>query len=430
MIAVLSDLHLTDGTCRGSSPRIADLTETLERVRELAKQAEKDSFDLVMLGDTLDLLRSEKWADAGMSPAKLGRYDQGVDFIKSILQGIADNPANLQLFRWLQQLRLGEPPRLDRIYLIPGNHDRLVGEQGDDLAAELDRMFGPYRILPDEVVKEFDEIGLLLVHGHHWDPWNRPWSDKRARPCPYGDFIVVDLVNRLPREAAKSLALTLNDPVIRRYQNIEHVQPAMIPFWLMDCLEAELFANRDYVVRAWKRTKTEFRNPKAPWHDCRKWTYYIWRGKFGRGERNYKRRLRFALIGLFLMLRAPLSIPRWLRPWAGTIPARFWSHHIEVREDEHQIREARKLLDLGTFSPNVRFVVSGHTHRFLKKIPICYGVAHPRYINTGSWTFRIDKLNRRAEWVRRSKGAVVAFWRDAAGRLRYKILSSESSDTI
>ena len=73
MLVFVSDLHLADGTC-GASLAPEAVSQFTERLIELAEAASWrtdgtyrpiEQIELVLLGDTLDLIRSGRWLQPG-----------------------------------------------------------------------------------------------------------------------------------------------------------------------------------------------------------------------------------------------------------------------------------------------------------------------------------------------------------------------------
>ena len=82
MLLIVSDLHLTDGTCDATlAPESFYLFA--ERLRELANRAAWRSdgqfrplerIDVVLLGDVLDIIRSSRWIATGGSDNLVPRF--------------------------------------------------------------------------------------------------------------------------------------------------------------------------------------------------------------------------------------------------------------------------------------------------------------------------------------------------------------------
>ena len=69
MLVVISDLHFTDGSC-GSTLAAGACELLVERIEDMAVRASwrangnyqpLDRIDVLLLGDTLDLLKSTRW---------------------------------------------------------------------------------------------------------------------------------------------------------------------------------------------------------------------------------------------------------------------------------------------------------------------------------------------------------------------------------
>ena len=163
MLVIISDLHLTDGTS-GSTISPGAFSLLTERLTDLAVSTSQrrdgnyrpiDRVDLVLLGDTLDVIRSTRWLnntvrpwDDTKSPAMFG---QVAEITNQILQ---HNSQALGEFRKLQQQGIAIPPADTegrpamsesqpipvRIHYMVGNHDwfyHLPGENYNQLRRQV-----------------------------------------------------------------------------------------------------------------------------------------------------------------------------------------------------------------------------------------------------------------------------------------------------
>ncbi len=158
MLVIISDLHLNDGTTGATlAPGAASLF--IQRLRETALSASwradgayrpVERIDLVLLGDTFDLLHSEHWRAAPtVRPWGDLHAPEFFDQIATITKGIlTQNQESLAMFRAVAaesaitlppMLRLARPaqpsdeqPVSVRIHYMVGNHDWFLHVAGAD----------------------------------------------------------------------------------------------------------------------------------------------------------------------------------------------------------------------------------------------------------------------------------------------------------
>lgn len=429
MLAFISDLHLTDGTCCEPGSNVDEAVEVLQRVAARAADVGSERIDLVLLGDALDLLRSEVWHAHGLSPASLRTNGQRDRIVYEILNGILANDENRRFFECVKGLTTNgeDSGPTGKVTYVIGNHDRLVGESGGQFGTILKEMFGVYAIETKEVTK-FPQYQVLAVHGDHWDPWNRTWSDTDSRPCPYGDFIVLDLVNRFPRRAARELKTDLReDKKLQQFHRIEDVPHLLIPQWIDYRLNAEKHVDHDIIKGAWEQTAEHFVKPTEALEQYRHPDYYVKKTVVHSKEKRDDRKLRFEL----WILRALLGSRPWIGRLCTKILGKKWQW-MERREDLRIFKRAT--VELRKKNANVkggsyRFLVSGHTHRTFKGNIAGKDDFTGSFVNTGSFRPRIVPSGRNA-WQVKNKALAAIFWRDQqTGELHHDVLKNGSFNT-
>jgi UDP-2,3-diacylglucosamine pyrophosphatase LpxH len=228
MLLFASDLHLTD-TAKRSSFSAAAFERALEEVLRSATDDGIGDIRLVLLGDVFEILKSTEWLRANVRPWEKCT-EAHRQTVTRIVQSIFEQ--NADFFAALQKLRTDYPPL--KVTYLPGNHDAplntemgngcrarlrtLLGEPGHD-----DRFFDP--LIEDE------EHGVLARHGHHWDPANRYLYGTTA----IGDFIVIDVLTRLPFALAEHLGTDADDPELEFAHELDDVipqTPNMMARWL------------------------------------------------------------------------------------------------------------------------------------------------------------------------------------------------------
>jgi UDP-2,3-diacylglucosamine pyrophosphatase LpxH len=259
MLAIVSDLHFSDGTALGPNVAPAAFTQLIEELYALAERRGAADLDLVFLGDTFDLLRSERWlVDGAGREVPLAERPWGSS---AALDADPPPPATLARARAmlgeivakngeaLAALR-GEglsPPFEVRRALVIGNHDRLALHD-PDLAAAMRRALraADPEALADDVFTAHSltspRYRLVARHGHLWDAWNferhrddalpSEYEAADYLPTPIGDPITCELVVRIPH-AVRDLLFSHPafagtdelDQVVARLSRMEDVRP-------------------------------------------------------------------------------------------------------------------------------------------------------------------------------------------------------------
>ena len=294
MLAIISDLHLTDGTSGSTiSPGAFQLLN--ERLTDLALGASQrrdgsyrpiDRVDLVLLGDTLDVIRSTRWLqgrarpwDDPATPALfemasqvtgdiLRRNDEALgEFRKLAAQGVAIPPAT----------RAGKPAERDltlipvHIHYMVGNHDwffHLPGENYTRLRRQVAAAMGltttPEAPFPheawecNELLQTMRRHKVFARHGDVYDPFNYE-GDRNASSL--GDVIVIELLNRFGVQVARELKDDLPESAFSGLREIDNIRPLLlVPVWIDGLLERSCPhpAVRKQVKKIWDALADEF----------------------------------------------------------------------------------------------------------------------------------------------------------------------------
>jgi len=160
---VLSDMHLGEA---GAAAMFHDKRQGIV-FADLCAQIARTGGELVLLGDVFDIT-------ASTPPLRgLTEFGEAVG-----VPGIVDRPAP-PLEQILQSMRKNNPIALDAleglaaeqpVTLVPGNHDRHLGEEGG--RALLDSIGLANVKLEPMAVRTFGDRIAVLQHGHAWDPSN------------------------------------------------------------------------------------------------------------------------------------------------------------------------------------------------------------------------------------------------------------------
>nr|MBA2566046.1 hypothetical protein [Gemmatimonadota bacterium] len=263
MIAVVSDFHLTDGSSgTGVEPGAFELFARL--IGDMARHAShrgdrfqplRQGIDLILLGDTLDLLRSRLWPPRSDSATAVPRPWDPPSQIAPTIGRIVDRilERNAEGLHFLR--RLGEEGTFffegGRTYRVPvrityfiGNHDwplRLPGTVYDAIRWRVVRALGlanragpfPYTVAECDpaLADRLRAHRLLVRHGDLYDPESYGGDRNRAA---LGDGVIIELLNRLADSVRDHLSLDDQDPLVVSLREVDNVRPyGVIPLWVL-----------------------------------------------------------------------------------------------------------------------------------------------------------------------------------------------------
>jgi UDP-2,3-diacylglucosamine pyrophosphatase LpxH len=305
MLVIISDLHLTDGS---SGEIISDSAFRLfkNRMSDMAYDASWrceegehcyrpiEHIDLLLLGDILDMIRSEKWNGAleNIMPWTKQRQDGFFKNVEEIVDGILS--FNASSFRILKGIADGDitipkemtvasdeetaaqkikyrasPERMHvkvNIYYMIGNHDwfffindprinnarnKVIDALG--LANEKDKPF-PYYYNDLAAIKQTQDVHRVFAeHGDRFDKTNFQTPHRDASSV--GDVVVIKLLNEIPKKIEECLKKDnrkagSNDEVnefIKQLREIDNLRPyTLAPAWITQVLK-DTKLNRDVV---------------------------------------------------------------------------------------------------------------------------------------------------------------------------------------
>lgn len=298
MLVIISDLHLTDGTS-GSTISPGAFALLAERLADLAVNASQrrdgnyrpiEHVDLVLLGDTLDVVRSTQWLNSVIRPwddiKSPALFEKVAKITGDILRHNSDA---LGEFRKLQQQGIALPPATSRgqaaavanggekqpvpvrIHYMVGNHDwffHLPGENYNRLRRQLVAHMGlatyadapfPHEIWEsNELVQVMRRHKVFARHGDVYDPFNYE-GDRDASSL--GDVIVLELLNRFGVRVRQQLGDDLPTGVLNGLREIDNIRPLLlIPVWIEGLLErcCPQPSIRKEVKKIWDELADEF----------------------------------------------------------------------------------------------------------------------------------------------------------------------------
>jgi hypothetical protein len=293
MLVIISDLHLTDGTA-GKSIGAAAFEDLRVRLRELAVDASHradgryrpiESFDLVLLGDVFDLIRTTKWNDEGTAVRPWEHLDKPAEFAAKIAEITAAilerNRGALEILRDCSRgtavtvpAVVGaseEVPVRVRIHYVVGNHDwyyHLPGEAFDAIRATINEAMGlhngsgPFPHDPeesDQLMAVFRRHRVYARHGDRYDSFNYV-AEKGRDAATLGDALVVDLINRFPHEVRRRLA-DLPPAFVEGLDELANVRPSLlVPVWVNALLSSSELSKAQVhaVKRIWNELADNF----------------------------------------------------------------------------------------------------------------------------------------------------------------------------
>jgi UDP-2,3-diacylglucosamine pyrophosphatase LpxH len=347
MLLVVSDLHLTDA--EGESTFRPDVF--VRTIREAVRGAR--SVRLLLLGDIFEMLKSRVWEQHEVRPWEKCTVKHQAAVCEIFGRVLS---ANAVFFDALLQLRdeLGMS-----IAYVPGNHDRpLNTEMGDGCRARLRQRL---RIEPgdDRLFPEFEkneEYGVFASHGHSWDEANS-YDDELVA---IGDFIVIDVLTRLPHVLAGHLDLSPMDEELRFAHEIDDVIPQT---------PAEMARRLTHNVRA----LSSHRAPRAL------------KAAIGEIAEELEQRMRGYRFGSTLGTWWAKMLKGVAFDFARTIDVVKWVRRLSVRkppgEPPYVTRAQFELVRAGQ---PCNTVIYGHTH-IPEHRTIWNGGELQRYLNCGTW---------------------------------------------
>lgn len=362
MLLFVSDLHLTDTKERSSfSP--GAFCRSLEEVLRSATSDKVKQVELVLLGDILELLKSKRWLDDEVRP-----WETAGQKHKNTVAAIARDvfAANTGFFDTLKTLRQQYPLTIS---YYPGNHDGALNtSMGDGCRKELRDLLGIANADDRLFEPRFDnpEHRVVAAHGHEWDRENRYWFNTVA----IGDFVVIDVVARLPPVLAKHLSMEEDDPYLEFAHQLDDVIPQTLNARIKWLIEGVNRLTRIHGARSMRRALgdiAEELEKRMRGHRFESEAGKLWVSI-----------LKHIMPGLGLMNR--VTSLRQSQP------------HDFVDEAHQELFKA---------DAKTEYVLFGHTH--IPEYRTISGTPVKRYLNIGTWR----RAHRRSDITNRKSSAFV-----------------------
>ena len=294
MLVVISDLHFVDETAgKHNLPYGAFEDVFLSDIASIAKDKGVKEIKILLLGDIVDLIRSEQWFDVVLADRPWGTNglkDIPNPQINSIteqqcLKILGDvqnkNQDTFKLFREFKS-RLKEKYRLDtdvEIIYMPGNHDRLCNlypSVRDEiknilgLAVNTNTAIG-YPNIDWKYRYDFmaEDYGVYARHGHQFDEWNYAVSKEiegvKSLEVPIGDVLTTEFAVKIPyklnslRGEYPDIGKENFDELVDHVKDIDNIRPlSKVIEWISYRISKESNKNvQDALNRAFKEVAKE-----------------------------------------------------------------------------------------------------------------------------------------------------------------------------
>jgi UDP-2,3-diacylglucosamine pyrophosphatase LpxH len=407
MLIIVSDIHLSDGTC-GKPITPAAFGLFADRLKELAENASwrsdgkyrpVENIDILMMGDILEMLHSTIWLETKLGDP--GYVRPWTDFrapefaatIQKITRAVLkNNQVSVAIMKGLAREGIplppatadGKPDKLAsesrvkvRLHYMVGNHDwyyHLPGPAFDAIRQEIVEAFGlsgtnkPFA----HELKEISELQDLLnsyqvyaQHGDLYDTFNYS-KDKGRNAGTLGDAFAVEILNRFPVEVKDRMGKDLPAGLIENLSELVNVRPALAtPLWVSSQLRQN---NVSPVLQ---------KKLKDLWDEMSK--EFLKLDFVQEGDLPFKLDI---VDGLELAIRLTDrvsfktldSLVVWIRKKFGSEEITFARHAL--KEEAFLDRKAK-------------FIVYGHTHHHeivpLDSFPNALLPTNQMYINSGTW---------------------------------------------
>jgi UDP-2,3-diacylglucosamine pyrophosphatase LpxH len=258
MMVLVSDLHLTDErTATNVNPEAFKLFAG--EVAATAKKRGAKETVLVLLGDILDLVRSDYWLRQGIPPEErpwggelepatgMNRNREAIERqFSAILDDILRSPTALELKAALAELER-TCPALSVRYVV-GNHDRVLWNF-PALQAAVREAMPQISGFDFSVVSE--DYGVVARHGHEWDVNCHGWefrnrvllphenvarfSPEAYRVMAIGEAVTAELMGGLIYHATQ---LGTPPAIVKQLKDVNNLRPMLHVFEWLDWIGA------------------------------------------------------------------------------------------------------------------------------------------------------------------------------------------------
>lgn len=409
MLVIVSDIHLTDGTS-GVTIHSGAFKKFALYLKDMAETAKAKEVEIVLLGDIIDLIRSDYWLRSDIRPwSKPGDRDgegKGLkDYTIKILGRISKKTDNKKSMTHLEEFReeMTNQGVSTKITYIIGNHDWLINRY-PETRTKVARFLGiknPNQYKNKMFATEgfWEDYKVFARHGDIYDPFN---FDEDRDASSLGDAIVIDLINKFPETVKNTIGSATDPDLISELREIDNIRPLIdIPLWIHGaCRRAKSPETEKQVKKVWNRLVDAFlKNKFVKKHD-KPWRMDVVDA------------LQLGLkISKFISLKDMINLP--LR--------KFYKKRGDyVSKAFHEEYVRRNMAE---------FIVYGHTHHHqvvpLDQVPVPGGILQKTYFNTGTWrrvheNTTFDEENQ--EFLSRDVMTFIAFYlKEERGNRRFEV---------
>ncbi len=345
MLIFISDLHLRPGF-QAHLPRVQQFERFWKR---LEAQPHERAPRLVIVGDFIDLVRTEFWFEGSTRPYDEPSPELALAVDELVRRTILEEQAFFAALREKTEAGLLE------IELLLGNHDRLLADSAPARRRLRAALGMPGGDAPFPTELSFPEQGVLAYHGHTNDRFCH-----EAEGASISDFLCPELIVPFPALVRETLGVE-NE----RLDDIDDVRPIFaVPSWVRSLASKEQRGVGSEVVKIWGGLVEGFLGLDA----VNDWF------------KTHHSALRFDMAQKIKLLLQLSTKNFRLRDKRFQEVYRFLFNAVDNRFAE---QAWAKLND--PEHKHARYVVNGHTHFATMKplgvVPAGTGV----YFNTGTW---------------------------------------------
>jgi UDP-2,3-diacylglucosamine pyrophosphatase LpxH len=397
MLAFISDIHLTDGTS-GETIHSGAFRKFALYLKDMVETAEAKELEIVLLGDIFDVIRSNYWLRSGIRPWSDVRDKDGEgkgvkDYTIQIVNKICRNRVNKESITYLKDFKeqMAKEGVLTKITYIIGNHDWLVNRH-PEARATIARFLGmenatEYKNNTFPTEGFWEGYRVFARHGDIYDPFN---FDEDRNASSLGDAIVIDLVNRFPKEVESAIGRATDPNLVSQLREIDNVRPLIdIPLWVHGaCRKAISPETGKKVKEIWNKLVKDFLKIKFVKQHDKPWRMdAVDALQLGLG------------ISTFFSIKDIVNFP---------IRKLYKKSEDYVNKAFHEEHVKRNMAE---------FVVYGHTHHHqvvpLDLVPMPGEILQKTYFNTGTWRRAHEKATfgvEDQEFLSRHVMTFIAFY--------------------
>jgi len=381
MISIISDIHLTDGTS-GETMNYKAFNIYKNNLQNLLEKSDDEDTELtiVLLGDILDLIRSEVWLENKIRPWEDFSEQNYFDTIDKITNNIIENNSDTcNVFCDLKNNMYVRGNKIKvNIYYMVGNHDWMFYIKDNEYNSIRKKVCEAFH-LSNDFTKPFpfntEEDNFLnttminhKVFARHGDIYDQYNFDKERNKSSLGDAVVVDIITKFAFDL-KQKALIKDKELYNEFVNgireLDNVKPAFhMKIWLDNLIDQTFIDKKlkKQVKQEWKKIIKDFFNLK---YVKKQNNIFNWFDQVSMLKVAFK----YSKMVGYASKWFSIDLPNWVNASQEYARKNHWAN----------------------------FIVYGHTHSYkvepLSNYKSSKGIKSQFYINTGTWR-PIHKLNK------------------------------------